>query len=90
MRDLSAVQLTVNGVPVASLADMQELAYAVPEDKTLPSAFAHVIAGESVSPHQLFEACTCARDVVGDSDAALEILEVVEARLLRAFPQDAP
>ena len=90
MRDLSAIHLAVDDTPIASLAEMQELAYAVPEDKTLPPVFAQFIAGGSVSPSQLLDACVSARDAVGYSDAALEVLQVVEARLRRAFPQELP
>lgn len=64
---------------------MQELAYAVPEDRVLPGAFARFIAGQDLSPAELYEACESARDATGDSDAALEVLETLKARLRDAF-----
>ncbi|HEX7145286.1 MAG TPA: hypothetical protein VF225_08250 [Gaiellaceae bacterium] len=91
MRDLSAIDRTIRGTPIATLAELQTYAYEVPEDKAPPALFSRLTAGEEVEPGELFTSLdTEGRVAAGDSDAALEIIETIKRRLRAAFPDEVP
>lgn len=91
MRDLSAIERTIRGKPIASLAVLQTYMYEVPEDQAPPPVLSRFAAGEEVDPAELFTAVdTEGRSAAGDSDAALEIIETIKRRLIRTFPDEVP
>lgn len=91
MRDLSAIDRTIRGTPIASLAELQAYAYEVPEDKAPPALLSRFTAGAEVDPGELFATLDAeGRIAAGDSDAAVEIVETIKRRLRTAFPDDLP
>ena len=87
MEDLSKIELLVSGRPIATMAEMQTYAYAVPEDQVGPAIITRFIAGEAIDPGELHEALVGdgLAAVAGD-DAALEVVQTVADRLRKAFP----
>jgi hypothetical protein len=91
MRDLSAIERTIRGKPIASLAELQAYTYEIPEGQAPPQLLNRFVAGEEVDPAELFAALdTEGRSAAGDSDAALEIIETIKRRLSTTFPNDVP
>jgi hypothetical protein len=90
MTDLSREELSIRGVPIATLQMMQEYAYAVPEDKVSPAAITRFIAGMDVSPAELYAALDEAEAVVGEDDTGREIITHLRSRLQAEFPDEIP
>lgn len=89
MRDLSTIKRSIRGHVIATLAELQTYAYEVPEDKSPPALMTRFTAGEEVDPSEFYEALDGeGRAAAGDSDAALEIVETLKARLRAAFPDE--
>ena len=89
MEDLAKIELVVGGRPVATLAEMQTYAYAVPEDQVAPAILTRFIAGEVVEPGELYRALIGdARASVASDPAGLEIINMVAERLRKAFPAE--
>lgn len=89
MRDLSKIDLAIRGVPIATLEEIRTYAYEVPEHLSPPAIMTRFTAGEDVDPGDLYRALEGeGRVAAGDSDAALEILETLKARLRAAFPEE--
>jgi len=91
MEDLAKIELFVGGIPIATMAEMQTYAYAVPEDQVGSAIITRFIAGEDVDPGQLQRALDGdARAAVAGDDAALEVIQTVAERLRKAFPTETP
>lgn len=87
MEDLSKIELFVGGRPIATMAEMQTYAYAVPEDQVGPAIITRFIAGEDVDVGELYRALVGdGRECVADDSAALEVIYTVAERLRSKFP----
>jgi hypothetical protein len=91
VRDLSQIFNNVRGVPVASLAELQRFAYAVPEDLLPPSVLTRFAAGEEVALDELYlgvtESGPRVLETSADKDEGLEALMTIRGRLEAAFPE---
>jgi len=91
VKDLSQIFVRVRGVPVASLAELQQFAYAVPEHLAPPSVLIRITAGEEVPLDELARA-VCEEgpkdlEASSERDAGLEALRAIRERLEAAFPE---
>lgn len=89
MRDLSTVERSIRGRPIATLAELQLYAYEVPEDDEPPELITRLIAGDDVDPGDLYrELASEGRAAVANSDSALELVETLLRRLRAGFAHE--
>ena len=89
MEDLAKIELFVGGRPIATMAEMQTYAYAVPEDQVGPAIITRFVAGQEVNPGELHRALVGeGHAAVADDPAALEVVKAVADRLRKAFPTE--
>lgn len=87
----SEIVRELRGRPIATLAELGAYANEVPEALSPPPLFTRFTGGEEVDPSALYlELDSEGRRAAGDSDAALEMIEVFKGRLREAFPDELP
>lgn len=81
----------VRGVRIASLAELQRFAYAVPEHLAPPPVMTKFTAGQDVEPDELYEAVTVTGphilETSDEQDAGLSVLNAIRDRLETSFPE---
>lgn len=81
-------------MPIASLAELQRFAYAVPEALVPPSVLTRFTAGEEVPLEELYEAVTVSGPAILETSeeqyAGLSALNAIRKRLEEAFSELSP
>lgn len=87
MKEVSEIKRSVGGHEIATLAEIQSLAYEVPEDAIPPASFTAFAAGKEVEPETLYEDLSGPfRQSLAANDRASQTIETLLYRLRRAFP----